>query len=143
MGSKWGRRRCGQSLCEIVSFFLHRLGGGFFFRHGQSAVACPMNNVMGKLMLWCDVGVSIFFYFLFFFFFAFRSYEGSCSFSFRLPCSTVHISWCSAGVLFFSPSLFRFFCAHHGLSFARVQVCVGMSVLGWRFRVFFLSLSYP
>jgi len=49
--------------------------------------------------------------------------------------------WCSAGVVFPS-SLFHFFCAHHGLSFARVRVRVGTSVPVWRFRVF-SSLSYP
>ena len=37
---------------------------------------------------------------------------------------------------FFSPSPFHFFCAHCELSFARMQVRVGIFVLVWRFRDF-------
>jgi len=37
---------------------------------------------------------------------------------------------------FFSLSPFHFFCAHCGLSFARMQVRVGIFVLVWRFRDF-------
>ena len=119
VGSKWGRRWCGQSLCEIVSFFSRLLSGGAFFAMGSRLPDEQWWKKKINALVWCWGFYFILFYSFLFSFSLFGRMKGHILsiFGYLVLQFTYH------GVLlgfFFSPSPFHFFCAHCELSFAQM-----------------------